>query len=64
MITDFGLGAMAKKTDSDKGHRIYPQRIAIAEPVFANTRTHKQLNRFTLRGKIKVNIQWMLLSTT
>jgi hypothetical protein len=52
--------AMAAKVDSDKGRKIYPQRIAIVEPVFANIRTHKQLNRFTLRGKIKVNIQWML----
>ena len=52
--------AMVAKVDSEKGRRIYPQRIAIIEPVFANIRTHKQLNRFTLRGKIKVNIQWML----
>jgi IS5 family transposase len=34
--------------------------MAIAEPVFANTRTYKAMNRFTLRGKIKVNIQWLL----
>ena len=54
------LKAMVAKVDSEKGRRIYPQRIAIVEPVFANIRTHKQLNRFTLRGKIKVNIQWML----
>jgi len=53
---------MAQKIDSDKGRRIYPERIAIVEPVFANIRTHKQLNRFTLRSKIKVNIQWMLYS--
>jgi hypothetical protein len=51
---------MAAKVDGDKGRRIYPQRIAIVEPVFANIRTHKQLNRFTLRSKIKVNIQWLL----
>ena len=48
------------KVDSDKGRRIYPQRIAIVEPVFTNIRTHKMLNWITLRGKIKVNIQWML----
>ena len=54
------LKAMVTKVDSEKGRRIYPQRIAIVEPVFANIRVHKQLNRFTLRGKIKVNIQWML----
>ena len=34
--------------------------MKIAEPVFANIRTHKRLDRFTLRSKIKVNIQWLL----
>ena len=52
--------AMAAKIDSERGRRIYHQRIAIAEPVFANIRVHKVMNRFTLRGKIKVNIQWLL----
>ena len=52
--------AMVKKVDSEKGRKIYPQRFAIVEPIFANIRTHKRLDRFTLRGKIKVDIQWML----
>ena len=52
--------AMAAKIDSEKGRRIYHRRIAIAEPVFANIRVRKVMNRFTLRGKIKVNIQWLL----
>ena len=52
--------AMAKKVDSDKGRKIYPQRMAIVEPVFANIRTQKRMDRFTLRSKIKVNIQWRL----
>jgi transposase len=51
---------MAEKVDSDKGRNIYHQRIAIAEPVFANIKYGKRLDRFTLRGKIKVNIQWVL----
>ena len=51
---------MIEKIESEKGRRIYPQRMAIVEPVFANIRTHKRLDRFTLRGKIKVNIQWLL----
>jgi hypothetical protein len=51
---------MAAKVDTELGRTIYPQRIAIAEPVFANIRTHKRLDRFTLRGKVKVNIQWLL----
>jgi IS5 family transposase len=52
--------AMQNKVDSDQGRKIYPQRFAIVEPVFANIRTQKRLDRFTLRGKVKVNIQWML----
>ena len=52
--------AMASKVDTEKGRKIYPQRLAIVEPVFANIRYIKQLDRFTLRGKIKVNIQWLM----
>ena len=52
--------AMLEKVDSEKGRKIYPQRMAIVEPVFANIRTQKRMDHFTLRGKIKVNIQWML----
>ena len=51
---------MAAKMDTERGREIYPHRIKIAEPVFANIRTQKRLDRFTLRGKIKVNIQWLL----
>jgi transposase len=52
--------AMAEKVDSEKGRKIYPQRIAIVEPVFSNIRFLKRLDRFTLRGKAKINIQWLL----
>ena len=52
--------AMQDKIDSEEGKKIYARRLAIVEPVFANIRTHKEMNRFTLRGKVKVNIQWLL----
>jgi hypothetical protein len=51
---------MAVKVDSARGRKLYPHRIAIVEPVFANLRTHKGLNRFTLRSRIKVTMQWLL----
>ncbi|MGB8990942.1 MAG: IS1182 family transposase [Desulfobaccales bacterium] len=51
---------MVEKIDTEQGRRIYPQRLAIAEPVFANIRINKRLDRFTLRGKVKVNIQWLM----
>ena len=52
--------AMMKKIDTEEGRRKYGHRLAIVEPVYANLRIHKRLDRFTLRGKIKVNIQWLL----
>jgi transposase len=51
---------MVEKIETEQGRRIYPQRLAIVEPVFANIRINKRLDRFTLRGKIKVNIQWLM----
>jgi hypothetical protein len=51
---------MVEKIETPQGRRICPQRLAIAEPVFANIRDNKRLDRFTLRTKIKVNIQWLL----
>jgi len=30
------------------------------EPVFGNIRACKRMDRFTLRGRIKVNLQWLL----
>ena len=52
--------AMIKKIETEKGRKIYPRRIAIVEPVFANIRVQKRMDKFNLRGKIKVNIQWLL----
>jgi transposase len=52
--------AMVIKIETQKGRKIYPQRIGIVEPVFANIRVHKRMDKFSLRGKIKVNIQWLL----
>jgi hypothetical protein len=51
---------MVEKIETEEGRQIYPQPLAIAEPVFANLRINKRLDRFTLRGKVKVNIQWLL----
>jgi len=51
---------MKQKIDTAEGRRTYSKRLGIVEPVFGNIRACKQMNKFTLRGKIKVNIQWML----
>jgi transposase len=51
---------MKQKIDTVEGRRIYSKRLGIVEPVFGNIRACKRMDKFTLRGKIKVNIQWML----
>ncbi len=53
---------MKNKIDSPEGKFIYQQRLAIVEPVFGNICSTKGMNRFTLRGKLKVNAQWLLYS--
>ena len=51
---------MKQKIDTEEGRRIYSKRLGIVEPVFGNIRACKRMDRFTVRGQIKVNIQWML----
>jgi len=51
---------MRAAIDSPRGRRLYGQRMGTVEPVFANIRHNKRLNRFHLRGKTKVNTQWHL----
>jgi transposase len=51
---------MRRAIDSPRGRRLYGRRIATVEPVFANLRHHKGLDRFTLRGQKKVSTQWRL----
>ena len=51
---------MKRAIDSPRGRRLYGRRIAIVEPVFANLRHNKRLDRFTLRTQPKVNTQWNL----
>jgi transposase len=51
---------MKRRIDSPEGRAHYGQRFATVEPVFANVRYNKGLDRFTLHGKTKVDGQWKL----
>jgi len=51
---------MKKRIDSPEGRLLYGRRFATVEPVFGNLRYNKRLDRFTLRGKTKVDAQWKL----
>jgi hypothetical protein len=54
------IDLMKQKIDSRKGRLIYSQRIGTIEPVFAHIRSTMKLDRFSLRGQLKVNAQWLL----
>ena len=51
---------MKKCIDTQYGKAVYSHRMSTVEPVFANIGTQKELNRFSLRGKNKVQGQWRL----
>ena len=51
---------MKRKIDTAMGRAIYGMRLAIGEPPFAHIRSAMDLDRFSLRGKTKVNTQWNL----
>lgn len=51
---------MREKIDSAHGRHMYSKRMGIVEPVYGNLRWAKGLSRFSLRGKTKVNGQYLL----
>jgi len=51
---------MKRRIDSDKGKLIYSHRMSVVEPMFGNIGANKGLNRFSLRGKQKIQGQWKL----
>jgi transposase len=51
---------MMRRVDSALGKHYYSHRMSVVEPVFANIGTSRRLNRFSLRGKEKVQGQWRL----
>jgi hypothetical protein len=51
---------MRQKTGGAKYRALYGRRTRIIEPCFADITYNKKTSRFSLRKKIKVNIQWLL----
>ena len=56
------IDEMKAKIHTDQGKQIYARRLAIVEPVFANICVHKRMHRFTVRSKLKVDVQWRLFA--
>jgi transposase len=56
------IDEMKARIDTEQGKRIYTRRLGIVEPVFANICVQKRMNRFTVRSKLKVDVQWRLFA--
>ena len=52
---------MQQRIDVPEGRARYGRRFATVEPVFGNLRHNKGLDRFTLRGRAKLEAQWQLV---
>lgn len=61
-VTETLTSRMRDKIDTPEGRAIYSRRLGTVEPVFGNLAAQKGMNRLTLRGTVKVNIQWRLSS--
>lgn len=48
---------MRVKIDKSAGWRQFSKRLDYIDPVFGNTAVNKGINKFTLRGQEKVNLQ-------
>jgi len=54
---------MIDRFDTERGRHYYSRRMGTVEPVFANITSTLGLNRFSLRGRVKVDTQWKLFCT-
>ena len=56
------VAEMIERFDTDRGRHYYSRRMGSVEPVFANIRNNLGLNRFSHRGREKVDTQWKLFA--
>ncbi|QLC74259.1 transposase [Pseudomonas sp. LPB0260] len=61
---DNALTRMRRRIDSPQGREMITRRFATVEPVFGNLRHNKRLDRFSLRGRERVDGQWKLYCVT
>lgn len=55
-----GVQRVIERFDTEHGRPFCRRRVGTVEPVFANTRATLRLDRFTLRGRRKVDTHWKL----
>jgi len=58
------IGAMRAKVRGPVGHALYALRKAIVEPVFGQIKDARGFRRFSFRGLLKVQAEWLLICLT
>ena len=55
---------MIAKIDSPRGRKIYKQRAASVEPVFAQIKHNRRLTTISRRGMAAADSEWKLICAT
>ena len=55
---------MREQLASDEGKELYRQRQSIIEPVFAQTKYNRRIDRFQRRGLSACRAEWRLITAT
>jgi Transposase DDE domain len=62
---DGGLYAFMRRVlSTERGSELYRQRQQLIEPVFANTKFNRRIERFHRRGRSAVRAEWRLITAT
>jgi hypothetical protein len=62
---DGGLYAFMRRVlATERGGELYRQRQSMIEPVFANTKFNRGIDRFRRRGRGAVRAEWRLITAT
>jgi hypothetical protein len=49
---------------TERGHALYRKRQVMIEPVFAQTKFNRRIDRFRRRGRGAVRSEWRLITAT
>ena len=55
---------MRRVLETELGGALYRKRKAMIEPVFANTKFNRRIDRFGRRGRSAVRSEWRLITAT
>jgi hypothetical protein len=55
---------MVDKLATQRGRRLYRQRAAAIEPVFAQTKHNRGFRSFSRRGLVAADSEWKLIAAT